>query len=568
MEKAALLESLKSLTQQEDVLSVAREVSEIRSKFEDVVIEEDRQFQIKQLEAQERGETPEEQTEDLIRKAFYELYGEFREKRNAAQRAKKESEEANLRKKRSLIERLKEVIEKEENIGAALGLYKELHEQWKEVGDIPRDKRQDIQSEYSRLLETFFYHIKIYRELREHDLHRNEQLKLNVIQRIQALSEIEQIKDIEQAIKSLQNEWDEIGPVANDQWENLKTLYWEAVKVVYARIQAFYEERRTELAANLDKKKELVQKAAAIASELAATTAKDWELATEQLLILQNEWKAIGFGPRKENEEVWKEFRAACDTFFNSKKSYFDGLRSQFDAVAAKKQALIQKLDEIKHSTDWKATTERVLAIQKEWKQLGNAGQRFEQKLWKDFRAACDHFFNAKQAHYAVQDEQLAGNLVAKNELIERIKSTTLPENKKEALDLLRGFATEFNAIGFVPMKQKDVVYNAYKSALNAHYEKLKLEGAEQEKAMFQARLDTLKASPNADKAIAREKNELKDKMNQLKADILQYENNLGFFAHSKGADALRKEVESKIAQAKRKIEDFKVKIKQLGENQ
>jgi hypothetical protein len=567
MEKAALLESLKSLIAQEDVLSVAREISELRSKFEDVVIEEDRQFQIKQLEAQERGETPEEQSEDLIRKEFYELYGAFREKRNNAQRLKKESEESNLRRKRSLIDRLKEVIEKEENIGAALGVYKEIHDQWKEVGDIPRDKRQDIQSEYSRLLETFFYHIKIYRESREHDLHRNEQLKLNVIQRIQSLAEVPQIKDIEQAIKSLQNEWDEIGPVANDQWENLKNLYWEAVKEVYARIQAFYDEKRTELAANIDKKKALVEKAMVIASNLAATTSKDWELATEQLLVLQNEWKAIGFGPRKENEEVWKEFRAACDTFFNSKKSYFDQLRSQFDAVAEKKQALINRLEELKHSTDWKLTTERVLTLQKEWKSLGNAGQRFEQKLWKDFRAACDHFFNAKQSHFAAQDEQLAGNLVAKNELITRIKETTLPENKKEALDLLRGFAAEFNAIGFVPMKQKDAVYNAYKEALNTHYEKLKLEGAEQEKAMFQARLDTLKASPNAEKAMAREKNDLKDKMNQLKADILQYENNLGFFANSKGADALRKEVESKIAQAKRKISDIQLKIKQLGDN-
>lgn len=567
MEKIALLDTLKTLSQQEDVLSVAREVSELRSRFEDVVIEEDRQFQIKQLEAQERGETVEEQPEDLIRQEFYNVYGEFREKRNTAQRERKETEEANLRRKRSLIDRLKVVIEKEENIGAALTAYKEIHEQWKEVGDIPRDKRQDLQSEYSRLLETFFYHIKIYRELREHDLHRNQQLKLDVIKRIQALAGVENIKDVEQSIKALQNEWDETGPVGNDDWENIKNLYWDAVRAVYTRIQSFYDEKRTEIAENLEKKKSIAQRAAELVEQVKAEVPKDWKTVTDALIGLQNEWKTIGFGPRKENEDIWKEFRASCDAFFETKKSFFDTIRSQFDEVAEKKQALIQKIEAIKTSTEWKSTTEKIVALQKEWKTLGNAGHKFEQKLWKEFRAACDHFFNAKQAHFSEQDQALAGNLTAKNELIEKIKSTVLPEDKKEALALLRDFAAAFNAIGFVPMKEKDNVFQAYREALNGHYEKLKLEGAEQDRMMFQAKMDTLKASPNADKALAREKSDLNEKMNQLKSDILQYENNLGFFAKSKGADALRKEVENKIAAAHRKIEDIKNKIKLLASN-
>jgi hypothetical protein len=567
MEKVALLESLKTLSQQEDVLSVAREVSELRSRFEDVVIEEDRQFQVKQLEAKEQGETVEEQPEDLIRNEFYTLYGEFREKRNTAQRERKETEEANLRRKRSLIDRLKVVIEKEENIGAALTAYKEIHEQWKEVGDIPREKRQDLQSEYSRLLETFFYHIKIYRELREHDLHRNQQLKLDVIKRIQALADVENIKDVEQSIKALQNEWDETGPIGNEEWENIKNLYWDAVRAAYTRIQSFYDEKRTEIAENLEKKKSIAQRAAELVEQVKAEVPKDWKAVTDVLIGLQNEWKTIGFGPRKENEDIWKEFRASCDAFFETKKSFFDTIRSQFDGVAEKKQALIQKLEDIKTSTEWKSATEKIVALQKEWKTLGNAGHKFEQKLWKEFRAACDHFFDAKQAHFSEQDKALAGNLTAKNELIETIKSTVLPEDKKEALALLRDFAAAFNAIGFVPMKEKDNVFQAYREALNGHYEKLKLEGAEQDRMMFQAKMDTMKASPNADKAMAREKADLNEKMNQLKADILQYENNLGFFAKSKGADALRKEVENKIAAAHRKIEDIKNKIKLLAAN-
>ncbi len=564
MDKAGLLEALKALVSQEDALAVARDVNDLRGQFEDLILEEDRQFQVSQLEAQEKGEEVPEKQADPIRQEFYELVTAYRERRNEQQRLKKESEEANLRKKKSLLEQLKELVSGEENIAAAMAAYKEIHEAWKAVGDIPREKRQDMQSEYSKLLETFFYHIKIYRELRDHDFKRNQQLKEAVIQKVQELSNMEQIKDVEQALKLLQNEWEEIGPVLNEDWEDLKNRYWDAVRAAYTRIQAFYEDRRKELTENLELKKELVLKAASMVKDLAINTPKDWDVATQQLLALQEQWKAIGFGPRKENEEVWKEFRANCDAFFEAKKAFFDDIRKQYDDVAQAKQALVEKVHDLKGSTDWKDTTMRILAIQKEWKSLGNAGHRFEQKLWKDFRSACDHFFEAKQAFYAEQDAALEGNLEAKKALIERIKSTELPAEKRDALTMLRGFSAEFTEIGKVPMKEKDAIYQAYREALDAHYQKLKLEGDEQERMMFQAKLDSLRSSANPDKAMARERAELHEKISQLRSDILQYENNLGFFAKSKGADSLRKEVESKIMAAKRRIDELQQKLKLL----
>lgn len=570
MEKSAFIDALKALTAQEDPLAVSREVSELRSKFEDVLLEEQRKQQVAQLEARERGEESDaanaEDAEDTVREEFYSIFNAYKDRRNAAQDAKTLDEATHLRQKKALIERLRRVIQTEENIGAALAQYKVIHEEWKNVGDIPRDKRQEIQSEYSRLLEDFFYHLKIYRELREHDLHRNHQLKLDVINRIKELDKVEQIKDLEHAIKHLQHEWDECGPVTNSDWEALKATYWEAVRSVYTRIHAFYEERRSELSVNLDRKKELVAKAQEVAANLQAFEgAKEWEEATATLLALQNEWKQIGFGPRRENEDIWKTFRGACDTFFEAKKQFFDQIRSQFDEQANKKQELIDKVKALKDSTDWKQTSEQIIQLQKQWKSIGNAGQRNEQKLWKEFRSACDYFFNAKTAHFAEQDQQLAGNLTAKQELIERIKTAVIPDDKKEALELLRQFATDFAAIGHVPMKEKDTVYNAYREALNAHYEKLKLESSEKDSVMFQAKMDTLKGSPNADKALARERAELFDRMHKLKADILQYENNMGFFGRSKGADVLRKEVEAKIQASHKKVEEIQRKIKQLS---
>lgn len=564
MDKAGLLEALKALVSQEDALAVARDVNDLRGQFEDLILEEDRQFQVSQLEAQERGEEVPEKQADPIRQEFYELVTAYRERRNEQQRLKKESEEVNLRKKKSLLEQLKELVSGEENIAAAMAAYKEIHEAWKAVGDIPREKRQDMQSEYSKLLETFFYHIKIYRELRDHDFKRNHQLKEAVIQKVQELSNMEQIKDVEQALKLLQNEWEEIGPVLNEDWEDLKNRYWDSVRAAYTRIQTFYEDRRKELTENLELKKELVLKAANMVKELAINTPKDWDAATQQLLALQEQWKSIGFGPRKENEEVWKEFRANCDAFFEAKKTFFDGIRKQYDDVAQAKQALVERVHDLKGSTDWKDTTMRILAIQKEWKNLGNAGHRFEQKLWKDFRSACDHFFEAKQAFYAEQDAALEGNLEAKKALIERIKSAELPSEKRDALTMLRGFSAEFTEIGKVPMKEKDAIYQAYREALDVHYQKLKLESDEQDRVMFQTKLDNLRSSANPDKAMARERAELHEKISQLRSDILQYENNLGFFAKSKGADSLRKEVESKIMAAKRRIEELQQKLKLL----
>lgn len=563
MEKSAFIEALKLLTSNEDPLSVSRDVSELRGKFEDLVLEEERKFQVAQLEAKERGEEPEEAAHDEIREAFYVEFNAYKERRNTAQRVKADAESIHLVQKRKLIDRLKNVIQTEENIGAALNQYKEIHEEWKHVGDVPREKRQELQSEYSRLVEDFFYHLKIYRELREHDLHRNFQLKKDVIARIQQLEKVETIKDIEQSIKALQHEWDECGPVNNDAWETLKAEYWEAVRVVYARVQGFYDERKQELTVNLEKKQALLERAAEFGA-LQLESGKEWEEATARLIALQDEWKQIGAGPRKENEEIWKTFRASCDAFFATKKSFFDAIRSQYDGLAKKKQALIDKVVLLKDSTDWKSTSEKIIHAQKEWKAIGNSGQRSEQKLWKEFRAACDEFFNAKQAHFAEQDQQLEGNLTAKQALIERIKALEVPADRREALDLLKQLSNEYAAIGFVPMKFKDSVYNEYKAAIDAHYTALKLEGAEKDRIQFQGRLEDLKSRPNADRAIAKERMELVDKVNKLKADILQYENNLGFFAKSKGADVLRKEVEGKISAAQRKIEELKVKIKQL----
>jgi hypothetical protein len=565
MENNALIEELKNLAHNEDALAVNREVNELKARFDDFILEEERKDQVAALEAQVNNEEYEPKDFKSVKDAFYELYAIYRDRRKEQVDARNAIETANLKQKQDLINRLKEVIEKEENIGAAYTAYKEIHESWKAIGDIAREKRDEIQQLYSRLLEDFFYNMKIYRELKEHDLKRNYQLKLDVIAQLEGLKAQQSIKVIESSLKALQNQWDEIGPVINDEWENLKVKYWENVRAIYDRINLFYDERRTSLLENLAKKKELLAETTEIIEQSAANdSVKMWEEATAKLLAIQETWKTVGFGPRKENEEIWQEFRALCDKFFGIKKLFFNAIQDKFSKIAESKQKLIDQALAIKDSTEWKISADKLVQLQKQWKNTGHAGQKLEQKLWSDFRGACDSFFNARQKHFEEQDKALETNLLAKQTIIQTIENYQVPTDKKQALADLREFTSAFNAAGKVPMKVKDAVYNAYKTAIDLHYSKLKLEGAEKEKVMFESRIETLAGSPDAARAFAREKSDIRQQIEALKSDILQFENNLGFFAKSKGADALRKEVEAKINISKNKIEALIRKLKMI----
>jgi hypothetical protein len=561
MNKIEFLEELKKLTDTTEYLKVGRSTNELKTKFEDFLIEEERLRQVALLESGE--EVTDNKEIDPIHEEFNEIYRVFQMKRKDAADLKKDLQENNLKAKKTLITKLKDIIQNEENIGAAFGSFKEIHDAWKETGDIPREKRDDIQTEYSKLLESFFYNMKIYRDLKEHDLHRNEQIKLELITKIQALQDLSSIKESENQLKTLQNEWDEVGPVAEGEWGKIKTAYWDSVKVIYSKINSFYDERRHKLTANIEVKKSLIEKvSASILGIEELNSIKDWETKTSEIILIQDEWKHIGFGPKKENEEVWKEFRAVCDLFFNAKKVYFDSLREESKHLVVAKQKLIDKAKEINQSEDWKTTSDQLVRLQNDWKKIGHTGQKSEQKLWREFRGSCDVFFNARKKYFDEKDKMNEINLSAKQSIIEKIQAYEIGEDKKQGIADLKEFAAAFNSIGHVPMKQKDEIYNTFKSAMDGHYGKLKLEGLEKEKIMFQAKMDTFKASPNAGRLMDKEKSDLQRIIQNIQTETTQYENNLGFFGRSKGAEEMKKEVEKKIELNNKKIEELKRKLK------
>jgi hypothetical protein len=557
------IDQITVLNNAEDLVILGKDAGVIRTDFEDYLLHQEGQAQILKIEAKEKGEVFEALDFQAIKESFYLIYNQFQERRKQQVALKTTLENENLRLKRSLILRLKEIIEGEENISSAFNAYKEIHETWKKIGDIPRDKRDEIQKEYSRILEIFFYTMKIYREIKDHDYKRNTQLKQGIIQRLQQLRNTSgAIRDLESNLRILQDEWEDIGPVAQEEWEVIKSSYWEAVRSIYDKINKHYDEQRTVLAANIDQKKVLILSLSEIiAASTSELNPKTWEKTTQEVIKLQDHWKKIGAGPKKENEAVWKEFRALCDQFFDAKKAVNKDAESVFKINAEKKKALIAEVVLIQTSTDWKTAAEKIIKFQKAWKEIGNAGQRFENKLWSEFRAACDVFFNARTLANKEQDDALLVNLKAKEDLISEIENYVVSEKSKALADF-KQFSQRFAALGHVPVAKKESIYNSYKKALDEKYNALKLEGNERSAVLFSVKLETINSSPDRSKLLQKERSDIKRQIDVLTSEMLQYENNLGFFAKSKGADVLRKEVEQKIDKSKEEILRLKTKLK------
>ena len=563
IEFQSYIDKINALIATDDLVLLGKEVSELRSHFDDYLLEQERLHQIAKIEAKEGGNEIEEVDFDSAKEAFYLAFKKFQEIRKQQVALRNALEAENLKLKKSLMDRLKEVIASEENISAAYNAYKEIHETWKKVGDLPREKRDEIQREYSRILEIFFYTMKIYRDIKDHDYKRNAQLKQGVIHRLQKLrNSNELVRNLEMSLRVLQDEWEEIGPVANDEWEVVKNSYWEAVRSIYDKINAHYEGQRTLLNENISKKKVIIETLKVILAQIEDNESpKFWEGKTAEVLKLQEDWKKIGAGSKKENDAVWTTFRELCNTFFGAKKALSKKIDGHIQENIALKKGLIDEVKAIHQEIDWKLTADKIIKIQQRWKLIGSAGQKFENRLWSEFRSACDVFFQAREQFTKDQADELTKNLELKEALITAINNYQI-KDKSTALVDFKIFSQSFNDIGHVPLNKKEVVFNGYKKALDAKYNELKLEGSEKASLLFSAKLDVMKANPERSKLYQKERADIKRQMDTLNQEALQYETNLGFFAKSKGADILKKEVEGKIEKIKQEILQLRGKLK------
>jgi hypothetical protein len=560
--KNELIEKLSTYLAEEDLISNIREVNELRVTFDDWLLKEEGQQQVKTLKAKDIGKEIEQIDFSIFKERFYSLYGNYKELRKKQIEIKNQLENENLKQKKILISELKSLVENEENIGSAFKSFNSIQDTWKKIGDIPRVNRDEVQKEYSRLREMFFYNINMYREIKEHDYKRNAQLKKDIIFKLQSIRNSEsQIREIEKGLRLLQDEWEDIGPVSNEEWESLKTSYWEAVRSIYEKINKHYDEYRQIQAENLKKKRTLIEilKNKIKQEDGALRNIKQWNQLTNEVKKVQDDWKEIGYASKKDNDRIWKEFRAVCNGFFDERKSFFKS-KDDVDKVARdQKKELIEKAKEVKDSTDFSVATKGLIQLQKQWKTIKNAG-RYERPLWEEFRKVCDSFFNRKEEASQELKQALIDNFNAKKEALVQFKEQELDSGI--ALASVKERIASFLSLGPVSFEDNAKLVREFSDVLKDKLALIKTDGTQVELIIYKFRMDSLALMENRMDYFFKEKNTLKKKLSSLENEVFQSENNLGYFSMSKGAEKLFDQVNKKNEQIKEDIALIRRKLK------
>lgn len=559
-----LVQKLEVLLQTDDITSIKTEVRDLMANVK-AETAKDRQIQLEKWQGEEHEEGAEfHYVESPEKEKLDELMESYRTRVKEHGQKIAEEQRANLKAKNDLLSQLETLIKEEENVGKAFAEFKEIDEKIKAIGDIPGDQYKEFQERHTLLKNDFYYNINIYKELQENDLKINLKKKEDLIVLAKELLKMEDVKEIDLLVRSYQKQWSEIGPSPRENWKELGDEFFGLLRESIQKIQAHYDAIRSTYETNLAAKRELVEKLRQTVS-LEISNHGTWTKKTEEVIQLQKDWKTIGFAPKKENEEVWQEFRGLCDLFFEKKNKFYDSKKTEQKASSATKKALIEKAEALKDNTDWKATTDAFLKLQNEWKAAGTAAPGEERKLWERFRAACDTFFNAKKANFAGMDERQKENKAAKLALIAEIKAFELSGNQGEDLKTLKAFQAKWNEIGYVPKQDIKTVNEAYYAAIDGKYDNLKMGRREKSVEAYKGRIQSLKNADNGGRDLSREKRLLRDKIDRLKQDILKFETNMSIFT-GPGAESLKKDIEKRIRTSQSEIDEIKAKLKLLND--
>lgn len=575
--KAELITRLEEITAQEDVESAAEAVEGVKEAYEALVatsLQQEHHDGSPEGEPMEVGsEAPDggpiaiesAQLTDEEDKRFKQLLDLFNQRVNDIRRKKQKEENENLEAKKAIMEELKTLIAGEENIGSAFQRFADLQEKWKTIGPVPQQHYRDLQNDYSHLRDEFFYHIRIYKELRDHDLRKNTALKQALISDVESLAQKDNVKELEHGVREYQEKWHAIGPVLREEWETIRDRFSTATRTIYDKVHEHYRLRRAEHETNLAAKQALVDKVKAVTDQLNDTATKEWKTLTDQVLEYQNAWKQIGFATKKDNERIWKEFRAACNVFFDAKKAHFDKLKDLYKDVRDKKQALVEEALKLKDSTEWRQTADKLKHLQQQWKEAGSAGPRDENRLWSKFREACDHFFQNRKATFEKLDAEQAVNAQAKEALITEIEAFVPSGDRNKDVEALKAFSARWMDSGRVSPKLYDAFSARYRAALDKHYGQLKLEGDERRRMQFQDRMDEMKAGPDGKFMLEKESRFVKRKIEELESEMRSMERNMGMFNFkSASGEAMKKDMEKKIEKLARDVERLKGQHREL----
>ena len=502
------------------------------------------------------------QTNDIKFESLLEKYSKLKKEADlkiATEQAK------NLIIRQEIVSKIKDISQLSDNVGAAVRMLGELQKKWKEVGAVSSHKYKDIQAEYSKAIEDIYYNLKIFRDLQEHDLKKNFELKTEIIEKLRALQQSNKIKETERLIKIYRNEWDEIGPVPAPKWDLIKQNYKEVLDQTYIKIKAHYHSFEEQKENNLKLKQEILEKIKELISSV-EPKANKWNEATEKVISFQSQWKKIGRTKENENEKTWAEFRNLCDSFFEKKKEFFTGLNQNYSNNRKIKSDLISQAEALQNSMDWQKTGLDLIKLQDTWKKHPGNGDKEESKLFFRFRKACNTFFDAKKKHFENIEASYDINLLSKEEMLKQFNEFKLSDDNNKNREQLKAFSTEWNTIGMVPMKDKKRINDAFYTRLDAFYEEMNIDKKEKGIIQFKTKIDRLVASENAFDLLLKESDFLKKLSDEINANIRTYDNNLGFFKSSKGSNSFLKEIIDKIEIEKSKVTELAEKRKLISE--
>lgn len=481
------------------------------------------------------------------------LLQEFRDKKAEIARSLEIKKENNLKEKLLIIDEIKQLINCQESFEKTFNDFRKLEKRWKNCGMVPSQSIKHLWENYHHAVENFYDYIKINRDLRDMDLRRNYEDKIKLCEMAEKLFEEPSAIKAFNNLQKLHEVWRETGPVERDKRDELWDRFRAASNTINRNQQNFYNIIREEQIENLKQKTALCQKVEEI-SDKAIDFHKDWNLASKEIIDIQQKWRTIGFAPKKDNNQIYQRFRTACDLFFNHKRDFYLEHKDQLNDNLKLKIELCEKAEILKDNTDWKKTTNELIRIQKKWKMIGAIPRKVSNELWDRFRLACDSFFDKKADHFKNLDSKQVENLELKEALIEQVYALEISDNNDTNLDAIKQFQKEWLKLGHVPLKIKEKIQNNFRKAINSVYDKMNLDSSNLEVQKFRLKIDTILDGKKSEDKLIIERSKIFNKIKQLENDIALWENNMGFFSLSDSSSSILKEMQGKINQGKKNL--------------
>ena len=505
---------------------------------------------------------PEDETESKIK----ELLNVYKEKRAAILAEEERVKAANYALKLQLIDQLKALTESQEDFNKLYNDFKDIQQRWKEVKAVPQEHVSELWKNYQIYSEKFYDIIKINNQFRDYDFKKNLEMKTALCETVEKLQTEPDVISAFHQLQKLHQQWREIGPVAKELREDLWSRFKAASTIINKRHQEHFEGLKAKEQENLEAKTAICEQIENIDFP-ALKSFKDWEEKNKEVIALQDKWKTLGFAPKKSNVKIFERFRAACDVYFNRKSEFYKNIKDEMEKNLELKKVLCEKAEALKDSTDWKSTTEKMIALQKEWKTIGSVARKHSDAVWKRFISACDYFFEQKNKNASSQKSVEQTNLAAKKALIEKI-NTIDEADHDEALAALKGYMTEWNTIGHVPFKEKDKIYKEYHEAVDKQFDRLKVDQNDRKMQTFRNSLSDMSNGERGKGKLYGEREKLMRMYERMKNELQTYENNIGFLSiSSKGGGGLLKEMERKIDKLKDEMALIIKKIDAIDEN-